>query len=134
MRWGLCSQLALSLFPQTGGHILNLSSMSGHRVPPTGGFYASTKFAVRAVSEALRSELKSSGNKTPAFPASPPALSTTPLLDKYFAGREEQLAETRASIDMLTPEAIAATAVHILTAPEGVEIHDALMKSADQTM
>jgi len=130
---GLCSQLALSLFPQTGGHILNLSSMSGHRVPPTGGFYASTKFAVRAVSEALRSELKSSGNKTRVSCLSP-GFVDTPLLDKYFAGREEQLAETRASIDMLTPEAIAATAVHILTAPEGVEIHDALMKSADQTM
>ena len=34
----LCSQLALPLFPESGGHILNLSSMSGHRVPPTGGF------------------------------------------------------------------------------------------------
>ena len=43
---GICSQLSLALFPEEGGHILNLSSMSGHRVPPTGGFYASTKFAV----------------------------------------------------------------------------------------
>ena len=130
---GLCSQLALSLFPDAGGHILNLSSMSGHRVPPTGGFYASTKFAVRAISEALRSELKSSGNKTRVSCLSP-GFVDTPLLDKYFAGREEQLAETRASIDLLTPEAIAASAVHILTAPEGVEVHDLMIKSADQAM
>ncbi len=130
---GLCSQLALPLFPESGGHILNLSSMSGHRVPPTGGFYASTKFAVRAVSEALRAELKSLGNKTRISCLSP-GFVDTPLLEKYFAGREDQLAETRANIDMLTPEAIAEAAVHILTSPPGVEINDILMRSADQAM
>ena len=129
----LCSQLALSLFPGTGGHILNLSSMSGHRVPPTGGFYASTKFAVRAISEALRAELKTSGNKTRISSLSP-GFVDTPLLDKYFAGREEELDRTRESIEMLAPEAVAVTALHILNAPEGVEINDVLMRSAEQSM
>jgi NADP-dependent 3-hydroxy acid dehydrogenase YdfG len=130
---GLCSQLSLAHFPESGGHILNLSSMSGHRVPPTGGFYASTKFAVRAVSEALRAELKNSGNKTRISCLSP-GFVDTPLLDKYFAGREEQLAETRANIDMLTPEAIADAALHILTSPASVEINDVLLRSADQAI
>ena len=130
---GLCSQLSLPLFPERGGHILNLSSMSGHRVPPTGGFYASTKFAVRAISEALRAELKSSGNKTRISCLSP-GFVDTPLLDKYFAGREDQLAETRANIDMLTPEAIADAALHILTSPASVEINDVLLRSADQAI
>ena len=130
---GLCSQLSLALFPEGGGHILNLSSMSGHRVPPTGGFYASTKFAVRAISEALRAELKNSGNKTRISCLSP-GFVDTPLLDKYFAGREDQLAETRANIDMLTPEAIADAALHILTSPASVEINDVLLRSADQAI
>ena len=130
---GLCSQLSLELFPEGGGHILNLSSMSGHRVPPTGGFYASTKFAVRAISEALRAELKNSGNKTRISCLSP-GFVDTPLLDKYFAGREDQLAETRAKIDMLTPEAIADAALHILTSPASVEINDVLLRSADQAI
>lgn len=130
---GLCSQLSLALFPEGGGHILNLSSMSGHRVPPTGGFYASTKFAVRAVSEALRAELKNTGNKTRISCLSP-GFVDTPLLDKYFAGREDQLAETRANIDMLTPEAIADAALHILTSPASVEINDVLLRSADQAI
>jgi len=130
---GLCSQLSLALFPEGGGHILNLSSMSGHRVPPTGGFYASTKFAVRAVSEALRAELKNSGNKTRISCLSP-GFVDTPLLEKYFAGREDQLAETRANIDMLTPEAIADAALHILTSPASVEINDVLLRSADQAI
>ena len=130
---GLCSQLSLALFPEGGGHILNLSSMSGHRVPPTGGFYASTKFAVRAISEALRAELKNTGNKTRISCLSP-GFVDTPLLDKYFAGREDQLAETRANIDMLTPEAIADAALHILTSPASVEINDVLLRSADQAI
>jgi NADP-dependent 3-hydroxy acid dehydrogenase YdfG len=130
---GLCSQLSLALFPEGGGHILNLSSMSGHRVPPTGGFYASTKFAVRAVSEALRAELKNTGNKTRISCLSP-GFVDTPLLEKYFAGREDQLAETRANIDMLTPEAIADAALHILTSPASVEINDVLLRSADQAI
>ena len=130
---GLCSQLSLALFPEGGGHILNLSSMSGHRVPPTGGFYASTKFAVRAVSEALRAELKNTGNKTRISCLSP-GFVDTPLLDKYFAGREDQLAETRANIEMLTPEAIADAALHILTSPASVEINDVLLRSADQAI
>jgi NADP-dependent 3-hydroxy acid dehydrogenase YdfG len=130
---GLCSQMALSLFPESGGHILNLSSMSGHRVPPTGGFYAGTKFAVRAISEALRAELKSSGNRTRVSCLSP-GFVDTPLLDKYFDGREEQLAETKAEVRMLTPEDIAETALHLLKTPPGVEINDVLMRSNDQAV
>ena len=129
----LCCQLALPLFPKTSGQILNLSPMSGHRVPPTGGFYAATKFAVRAVSEALRAELKTAGSSVRVCTLSP-GFVDTPLLDKYFAGREDQLKQTRESIKMLTPESIAASALHVLTSPPDVEINDIMMRSADQAM
>ena len=129
----LCCQLALPLFPEAGGHILNLSSMSGHRVPPTGGFYAATNFAVRAVSDALRAELKSSGSSVRVSTLSP-GFVDTPLLDKYFAGREDQLKQTRESIKMLTPEAIAASALHVLTSSPNVEINDVMMRSPDQAV
>lgn len=129
----LCCQLALPLFPKTSGQILNLSSMSGHRVPPTGGFYAATKFAVRAVSEALRAELKTAGSSVRVSTLSP-GFVDTPLLDKYFAGREDQLKQTRESIKMLTPESIAASALHVLTSPPDVEVNDIMMRSADQAM
>ena len=129
----LCCQLALPLFPKNSGQILNISSMSGHRVPPTGGFYAATKFAVRAVSEALRAELKTSCSSVRVSTLSP-GFVDTPLLDKYFAGREDQLKETRKSIKMLTPEAIAASALHVLTSPPDVEINDIMIRSPDQVV
>lgn len=38
------------------GHFINISSIAGHHVWPGGGIYSGTKFAVRAMSEALRQE------------------------------------------------------------------------------
>lgn len=52
------------------GHVINISSMSGHRVPDGAGggaFYSATKFALRALTEGLRQEVfcRLSGNVTP---------------------------------------------------------------------
>lgn len=38
------------------GHVINVSSIGGHRVSPTAAVYCATKFAVRAISEGLRQE------------------------------------------------------------------------------
>jgi len=42
---------------QKSGHIINVSSVAGHRVGPGSGVYAATKHAVRALSEGLRQEM-----------------------------------------------------------------------------
>ncbi|MER6394791.1 SDR family oxidoreductase [Kitasatospora sp. NPDC001603] len=41
---------------QGSGHVVNIASVSGHRVDPTAAVYSATKFAVRALSEGLRQE------------------------------------------------------------------------------
>ncbi|MDP0499906.1 MAG: SDR family oxidoreductase [Verrucomicrobiota bacterium JB022] len=43
---------------QKSGHIINVSSVAGHKVGPGGAVYAGTKWAVRAISEGLRQEVK----------------------------------------------------------------------------
>jgi len=129
----LCCQMSLKHFPPTGGRIVNVSSLSGHRVPPTGGFYAPTKFAVRAVTDALRLELKAAGLPVQVACVSP-GFVDTPLLDHYFRGREEQLAQTRGSMQMLQAEDVAASILSILEAPPHVEIGDILMRSSDQRL
>ena len=127
-----CCQLALKKFdPKNGGQIVNISSMSGHRVPPSGGFYAATKFAVRAVTEALRYELKSKENKTRVTMISP-GFVDTPLLENYFRGDEETLSALRQDIEMLKPQDIAQTLIHILETPKHVEIGDVMMRPSDQ--
>ncbi len=48
---------------QKSGHILNLSSVAGQVARASTGFYAATKFAVEALSEALREEVGPLGVK-----------------------------------------------------------------------
>jgi len=43
---------------QKAGHIINVSSVAGHKVGPGGAVYSATKHAVRALSEGLRQEVK----------------------------------------------------------------------------
>ncbi|QJE94435.1 SDR family oxidoreductase [Luteolibacter luteus] len=129
----LCCQLSLRHFPREGGRIVNISSMSGHRVPPTGGFYSPTKFAVRAISDALRLELKAANSPVQVSCVSP-GFVDTPLLELYFRGREDVLRKTKETMAMLAPEDVARAIMTILEAPPHVEIGDILMRSADQRM
>ena len=126
-----CSQRALAFFPNGEGQLINVSSMSGHRVPPSGGFYAATKFAVRAVTEALRGELRAGGKRTRVATISP-GFVDTPLLDIYFKGRENQLEKTRGSMEMLTADDVARSIIHILETPLHIEITDIQLRSSDQ--
>src|SRR5262244_1432844 len=43
---------------QKAGHIINVSSVAGHKVRPGGVVYSATKHAVRVISEGLRQEVK----------------------------------------------------------------------------
>ena len=45
------------------GHVVNISSVLGTKVRPTAGGYAATKFAMEALSEALRMELRGTNIK-----------------------------------------------------------------------
>ncbi len=62
--WGAvhCIQAAVpDMQAQRRGHIVNVSSVAGHIAPPYMGMYSATKFALRAISDALRSELAGTG-------------------------------------------------------------------------
>ncbi len=131
MALSLCCQLSLKHFPNHGGRIVNVSSMSGHRVPPSGGFYSPTKFAVRAITDALRLELKEANLPIQVGSVSP-GFVDTPLLDGYFRGREETLAQTRSAMRMLQPIDVAHAILTILEAPDHVEVGDILLRSIDQ--
>jgi NADP-dependent 3-hydroxy acid dehydrogenase YdfG len=59
---------------QKAGHFINVSSVAGHRVGPGFAVYAATKFAVRALSEGLRQEVKPYNVRTTVI--SPGAVAT----------------------------------------------------------
>ena len=128
----ICCQKSLALFPESGGQIINTSSMSGHRVPPTGGFYSPTKFAVRGISDALRYELRADGNPTRVATVSP-GFVDTPLTRSLFQRtvRISSPRPARASA-CFSPKTSPASVLHILNTPLHVEITDIQMRSVDQ--
>ncbi|NIP94594.1 MAG: SDR family NAD(P)-dependent oxidoreductase, partial [Akkermansiaceae bacterium] len=127
----LCSRHALKMMNPAGGRIVNVSSLSGHRVPPTGGFYSPTKFAVKGITEALRHELKAASAPHQVGSVSP-GFVDTPLVETYFRGREADLSALRQNTRMLAPGDIARSVLHILEAPPHVEIGDIVLRSTDQ--
>lgn len=114
-----------------GGHILNVSSMAGHRIPPQGGFYAATKFAVRAITECLRQELRALGSPSRVSEISP-GFVTTEFHEVFYRGDEEKITARLPQYRVLDPQDVAASVVHILEAPGHVAIHDILIRSNEQ--
>jgi NAD(P)-dependent dehydrogenase (short-subunit alcohol dehydrogenase family) len=57
----LCQLVLPAMRRARAGKIVNLSSMGGKLVFPGGGFYHATKYAVEAISDALRFEVKGFG-------------------------------------------------------------------------
>merc|ERR1719461_1310256 len=68
---------------QTPGNIINICSMLGHQIypMPTVHAYQVTKFGVKALTEAVRSELKSLGSKIRCGQLSPTGVATNILND-----------------------------------------------------
>ncbi len=57
----MCQLVLPGMRRQRSGRIVNISSMGGRLVFPGGGFYHGTKYAVEAISDALRFEVKGFG-------------------------------------------------------------------------
>ena len=114
------------------GYVIHISSMSGHRVPEgTGGMYSATKHAVRALTEALRRELRTAGSRIRITAISPGFVETE--FAEVMSGSVERAREVYARFPCLQPDDIAAQVIHILSQPEHVHVHDVLMRPLEQT-
>ncbi|HEY6489960.1 MAG: SDR family oxidoreductase [Terracidiphilus sp.] len=101
----------LQYFAKQGrGHLVNTSSVLGKKVRPTVGAYAATKYAVEALSEALRMELGKSDIRISCIE---PGLVRTGLADRW----EVPPAELVGIDDPLEPEEIARMVLYILEPP-----------------
>ncbi|GIW71087.1 MAG: oxidoreductase [Planctomycetota bacterium] len=116
--------------PVRGGHVVHIASMAAHRVPPGGGFYAATKHAVRALTEALRQELREA-NSPSRVTAISPGYVATEFFEVYY-GEAERAHQILGRFRVLEPEDVARQVVHVLEQPPHVEIHDVLLRPTPQ--
>ena len=128
----ICTREAISLMqPANSGHILHVSSMSGHRVPAITGVYSASKFAVRSLTETLRRELRAADSKIRISSVSP-GIVETEFAEKYH--QSTQKAEnTYSQFPVLQAIDIANAVSYALSQPEHVEVNDILVRPTQQS-
>jgi NADP-dependent 3-hydroxy acid dehydrogenase YdfG len=110
---------------QKSGHIINVSSVAGHKVHPNSAVYAATKHAVRAISEGLRMEVKPYNIRTTVI--SPGAVDT----ELPNSVTEPDIAEIvrKAHERAIPADTFARAVAYAMSQPEDVDINEILFRS-----
>jgi NADP-dependent 3-hydroxy acid dehydrogenase YdfG len=113
---------------QKRGHVINVSSVAGHKVGPAGVVYAATKHAVRAISEGLRQEVKPYNIRSTIIS---PGMVATELLGSIT---EPDIADAmhKRYEDAVSAESFARTVAFAISQPEDVDINEILFRPTSQ--
>jgi NADP-dependent 3-hydroxy acid dehydrogenase YdfG len=110
----------LSQMRQRGsGHFVTIGSIADRNIFPENGAYAPAKYALRAMHEVLRAELKGSGVR--ATLVSPGSVDTAMWDEISFGGEERTLPQREV---MLAAADVAAAVTYALTQPPAVNIDE----------
>ena len=116
---------------QKAGHFINVSSVAGHKVGQGFAVYAATKYAVRALSEGLRQEVKPYNIRTTVI--SPGAVATelpNTATDPDSADRVRKF-----YADVAIPaNSFARAAAFAISQPEEVDINEILFRPTRQEL
>ncbi|MCL4746771.1 MAG: SDR family oxidoreductase [Burkholderiaceae bacterium] len=113
---------------QRSGHVINVSSVAGHKVRPGSAVYAATKHAVRALSEGLRLEVKPYNIRTTVI--SPGAIATElpdSVTEADIAASVRKIYEIA-----ISPESFAQAVVYAMSQPDDVDINEILFRPTRQ--
>jgi len=116
---------------QKSGHIINVSSVAGHKVRPGSAVYAATKTAVLVISEGLRQEVKPYNIRTTVI--SPGAIATE-LPDSIT---EPDIAENVRKFvqDVALPaESFARAVAFAISQPEDMDVNEILFRPTKQEL
>ncbi|WP_158796176.1 SDR family oxidoreductase [Pedobacter sp. L105] len=113
---------------QKGGHVINVSSVAGHRVGPGGAVYSATKFAVRALSEGFRQEVKPYNIRTTII--SPGAIKTE--LPNTIT--DTQIKESMKTVldKAISPESIARGVAYAIEQPADYDVNEIILRPTSQ--
>ncbi|MBO2442086.1 SDR family oxidoreductase [Actinomadura nitritigenes] len=112
---------------QAAGQIVNVSSVSGHRVDPTAAVYSATKFAVTALSEGLRQE-----NRDVRVTVVSPGFTQSELT--HHGGAAEARAAAHAAAEQLAipASAIADAIAFAIDQPANVDVNELIVRPTAQ--
>jgi 3-hydroxy acid dehydrogenase / malonic semialdehyde reductase len=111
------------------GHVINIGSIAGHEVYPSGNVYCATKFAVDALSKGMRLDLNGTGVRVTALD---PGMVETEFSTVRFRGDDVRAAKVYAGAEPLSPDDIADAAVYCATRPLHVDVAEMLVMPTAQ--
>ena len=106
------------------GHIINIGSTAGKEVYPNGNVYCASKFAVDAISKAMRIDLNKYGIRVSEVN---PGFVETEFSVVRFKGDVEKAKNVYAGFQALKPEDLADILYFIISRPPHVNIADVLV-------
>ena len=113
---------------QGSGHIVNISSVAGRTSGPMTGVYSGTKYAVNAISQALREELVSDNIRVTIV--EPGAVATE--LPQHISDEEVQEMIQQMDFQPLEAEDIANAITYAATQPARVNVNEILITPIEQ--
>jgi NADP-dependent 3-hydroxy acid dehydrogenase YdfG len=116
---------------QKAGHIINVSSVAGHKVGPGFAVYAATKHAVRALSEGLRQEVKPYNIRTTVI--SPGAVATELPNSVTDPDVAERLRKFYGEV-AIPAESFARAVAFAMSQPEEVDVNEILFRPTRQEL
>jgi NADP-dependent 3-hydroxy acid dehydrogenase YdfG len=116
---------------QRSGHIINLSSVAGHKVFGGSAVYSATKSGVRALSEGLRQEVKPYNIRTTII--SPGAVKTE-LLDHISEPDVQQANREYVGQVGVPADSFARVVVFAISQPEELDINEVLFRPTSQEL
>jgi NADP-dependent 3-hydroxy acid dehydrogenase YdfG len=114
---------------QRHGHIINVSSVAGHKIGPGGVVYSATKHAVRVISEGLRQEAKPYNIRTTII--SPGAVATE-LPDSVTAEGASKAIHDFYETYAIGADSFARGVLFAMSQPEDVDINEILFRLTRQ--
>ena len=112
------------------GHIVNISSVAGRVVFPSGSVYCATKHAVTALSEGLRQEFSTRSNIR--VTCIEPGVVETELLNTITDDSLQSFVEAAKKTQSLRAEDIANAILFALQSPEHMNVNEVLVRPTTQ--
>jgi NADP-dependent 3-hydroxy acid dehydrogenase YdfG len=126
--YGIAAALPI-MKQQKSGHFINVSSVAGHKVGPGFAVYSATKFAVRALTEGLRQEVKPYNIRATVI--SPGAVATelpNSVTDPEAADRIRKFYAASA----IPADSFARTVAFAISQPDEVDINEIVFRPTAQ--
>ena len=111
------------------GHIVNIGSIAGKEVYPNGNVYCATKYAVDALSKAMRYDLLTSGVRVSQIC---PGMAETEFSQVRFKGDVERAANVYKGFEPLSARDVADAVWYVTQLPPHVSIHDMVIMPTAQ--